>query len=49
MKHKSLRLAVLIDGDNINPAYLGRIFTCASELGDVVVRRIYSNDVVRTS
>ena len=49
MEQSSLNLAVLIDGDNINPAYLGRIFAWATDHGDVIMRRIYCNDIVQSS
>ena len=37
------RIAVLIDGDNMKPAYFGRVFAWASGKGEVVIRRIYGN------
>ena len=43
MKSRSCRLAVLIDGDHINPADFGRIFAWAVGRGEVVIRRIYGN------
>ena len=37
------RLAVLIDGDSIDPESLGRIMAKASRHGNVIMRRIYGN------
>ena len=37
------RIAVLIDGDNMKPAYFGRVFAWASGKGEVAIRRIYGN------
>ena len=39
------RLAVLIDGDFIDPADFGRVFAWAAGKGEVVMRRIYGNRV----
>ena len=36
-----MKLAVLIDADNISPSAAAAIFKKASELGDPVVRRAY--------
>ena len=36
-------LAVLIDGDNIKPAYYGRVMAWAARHGTVSMRRIYGN------
>ena len=41
MDSDSRRLAVLIDGDSINPAYFGRVLAEAAEHGTVEIRRIY--------
>ena len=43
MKSGSRRLAVLIDGDSLNPAFLGRVLAEAVEHGTVAIRRIYGN------
>ena len=37
------QLAVLIDGDSLDPGSLGRIMAEASRHGNVVIRRIYGN------
>ena len=37
------RLAVLIDGDSIDPADFGRVFAWAAAQGKVIMRRIYGN------
>ena len=37
------RLAVLIDGDFIDPADFGRVFAWAAGKGKVIIRRIYGN------
>ena len=39
------RLAVLIDGDFIDPADFGRVFAWAAGKGEVTMRRIYGNRV----
>ena len=39
------RLAVLIDGDFIDPADFGRVFAWAAGKGEVIMRRIYGNRV----
>ena len=41
MDSDSRRLAVLIDGNSINPAYFGRVLAEAAEHGTVEIRRIY--------
>ena len=43
MDSDSRQLAVLIDGDSINPAYFGRVLAEASRHGTVAIRRIYGN------
>ena len=43
MKFSSRKLAVLIDGDHINPADFGRVFAWAASKGKVIIRRIYGN------
>ena len=43
VKFHSRRLAVMIDGDSIDPADFGRVFAWAADRGEVVVRRIYGN------
>lgn len=43
MKSSSRRLAVLIDGDALNPTCLGRILAKANEHGTMAIRRIYGN------
>ena len=43
MTSEPRRLAVLIDGDYIEPAYFGRVLTEASRHGTVDIRRIYAN------
>ena len=41
MDSDSRRLAVLIDGDSINPAYFGRVLAWATRHDVVAIRRIY--------
>ena len=43
MDSDSRRLAVLIDGDSINPAHFGRVFAWATQCNDVIIRRIYGD------
>ena len=43
MDSDSRRLAVLIDGDFINPAHFGRVFAWATQCNDVIIRRIYGD------
>ena len=43
MTFDSRRLAVLIDGDFVDPESLGRVIAEASRHGDVAIRRIYAN------
>ena len=43
MDSDSRRLAVLIDGDFIDPADFGRVFAWAAGSGEVTMRRIYGN------
>ena len=37
------RLAVLIDGDFINPAHFGRVFAWVARSNEVIIRRIYGD------
>ena len=39
------RIAVLIDGDFINPTNFGRVLAEAARCGEVVIRRIYGSPV----
>ena len=41
----SRRIAVLIDGDFINPTNFGRVLAEAARCGEVVIRRIYGSPV----
>ena len=43
MTSNSRRLAVLIDGDFINPAHLGRVLAEVEKHGTVMIRRIYGS------
>ena len=43
MESRSRKLAVLIDGDSIEPADFGRVFAWAAGRGEVILRRIYGN------
>ena len=43
VKSHSHRLAVLIDGDSIDPADFGRVFAWAAAQGKVIMRRIYGS------
>ena len=43
MNSDSRRLAVLIDGDFINPAHFGRVFAWAARSNEVIIRRIYGD------
>ena len=45
MTSEPRRLAVLIDGDYIDPAYFGRVLAEAGRHGIVDIRRIYANHV----
>ena len=45
MTSEPRRIAVLIDGDSIDPAYFGRVLVEADRHGTVEIRRIYSNHV----
>jgi hypothetical protein len=41
----STRLAVLIDGDNVSPTIIDRLFTDIRALGDPIVRRVYGDNL----
>lgn len=45
MTSEPRHLAVLIDGDSIDPAYFGRVLAEANRHGTVDIRRIYANHV----
>ena len=43
MESRPRKLAVLIDGDSIDPTDFGRVFAWVAGRGEVVMRRIYGN------
>ena len=43
MESRPRKLAVLIDGDSIDPTDFGRVFAWVASRGEVVMRRIYGN------
>jgi hypothetical protein len=42
---RSTRLAVLIDGDNVSPAIVDRLFMDVRALGEPIVRRVYGDNL----
>ncbi|MBQ7519614.1 MAG: NYN domain-containing protein, partial [Clostridia bacterium] len=42
-KEEDLRLAVLIDAENISSKYAGQLFTEIAQLGEATVRRVYGD------
>jgi hypothetical protein len=42
---RSTRLAVLIDGDNVSPAIVDRLFADVRALGEPIVRRVYGDNL----
>ena len=42
-KEEDLRLAVLIDAENISAKYAGQLFTEIAQLGEATVRRVYGD------
>ncbi len=42
---RSLRLAVLIDGDNVSPSIAERLFRDVRALGEPIVRRVYGDNL----
>ena len=45
MSEKIKKIAVLIDGENVDPSYADRVFSCAASLGTVAVREIYGSGI----